>query len=179
MRYDTNKIVLNQLPDGAYEIRAKIDAYSDVQPLEDILDGKKTYTLEIKEKRKSRSLTANAYAWKLCREIGLAMTPPIPAEEIYKQAVKDYGVTQIYPVRNDCIEEATRLFEDMGLGNATDVIGDCKKEGYKYVIFYYGSSHYDNKEMNKFISGLVADAHDVGVQTLTPREIEELKAMWN
>ncbi len=42
-----------------------------------------------------------------------------------------------------------------------------------------GSHTYDNKEMSALIDGTVEDAKEMGIETLSPGEIERLKALWN
>ena len=49
----------------------------------------KLYTADLKEKRKKRSLSANAYFWTLCGKLASALG--IPSHEIYRQYVKEIG----------------------------------------------------------------------------------------
>lgn len=42
-----------------------------------------------------------------------------------------------------------------------------------------GSHTYDTHEMSILIDGTVEDAKDLGIQTLSPDEIERMKAAWN
>ena len=53
-----------------------------------------------------------------------------------------------------------------------------KLEGCKKIIAYYGSSCYDTKAMSVLIDYIVDDAKAIGVETLTPEEIEGLKEGW-
>ena len=43
---------------------------------------------------------------------------------------------------------------------------------------YYGSSSYDTQQMSRLIELAVADAKELGIETLTPNEIAELLAFW-
>jgi hypothetical protein len=45
-------------------------------------------------------------------------------------------------------------------------------------MFYYGSSGYDTKQMSILIDGLVADAQELGIDTMTPTELAKLKTLW-
>lgn len=140
-------------------------------------EGKKV-TVEIKTKRKGRSLDANAYCWVLCGKIAETQGLLTRKTEVYKQAIRDYGVTLVMPVKSDLLEDIIRWHEKAGLGNSCDVIGASKHQGYTNVLFFYGSSGYDTKQMSVLIDGLVADAQELGIQTETPDQIAKMKAEW-
>ena len=178
MKFETTRMNIVPVP-GACVLTAYFSPQSDFQAFMDKFSDTKTYSVEIKEKKESRSLDANAYTWVLCRKIGQSLSPPVKAEEVYKQAVRDYGVTQIYPVKDTDVESVMRMFENMGLGNTCDTLGKSKLDGYTNVRFYYGSSNYDTEQMSRLIDGLVADAKDLGISTLTPTELEKIKSLWS
>jgi hypothetical protein len=140
-------------------------------------EGKKL-TVDIKIKREGRSLDANAYCWVLCGKIAETKGLLAKKTEIYKQAVRDYGVTQVMPVKDELAGDICRWHDSGGLGNDHDVIGPSKYKGYTNVMFYYGSSGYNTKQMSVLLDGLVADAQELGIQTETPEEIAKMKAMW-
>ena len=140
-------------------------------------EGKKM-TVEIKEKRGGRSLDANAYCWLLCTKIADIKGLRLKKTQVYKQAIRDYGVTLVMPIKNDLLKDIIRWHENSGLGNSCDVLGESKIKGYTNVMMYYGSSGYDTKQMSVLIDGLVADAQDLGIETMTPNELAEMKALW-
>lgn len=140
-------------------------------------DGK-DMVVEIKAKRKGRSLDANAYCWVLCSKIAETKGLLLKKTEVYKQAIRDYGVTAVMPVKNDQLKDIINWHRKGGLGNDADVIGASKFNGYTNVMFYYGSSDYSTAQMAVLIDGLVADCHDLGIQTETPDEIERMKQQW-
>jgi hypothetical protein len=41
-----------------------------------------------------------------------------------------------------------------------------------------GSSEYDTKEMSRFIDGIVAEAKELGIETLPPAELETMMKAW-
>ena len=43
---------------------------------------------------------------------------------------------------------------------------------------YKGSSIYDREEMRYLIDYIVDEAHYLGIETMTPDEIERLKILW-
>ena len=46
------------------------------------------------------------------------------------------------------------------------------------VIAYYGSSSYDTAEMSRLVEAVVEEAKGLGVETMTPVELDRLKAAW-
>lgn len=140
-------------------------------------DGKPV-TVDIKTKRTGRSLDANAYCWVLCDKIAATKGLMVKKSDVYKQAIRDYGVTAVMPVNNDLFGDVCRWHESNGLGNSCDVIGPSKFDGYTNIRFYYGSSGYDTKQMSVLLDGLIADAQELGIQTETPDELARMKAEW-
>ena len=138
----------------------------------------KKMAVEIKEKRGGRSLDANAYCWVLCDKIAQTKGLRVKKGDVYRRAIRDYGVTTVVPVETDRLDMILQAWDDQGYGNDHDIIGKSKFDGYTNVRLYVGSSKYDSKEMAVLIDGLVADAEELGIDTMTTSEIEELKRLW-
>lgn len=178
MKLTTNDLLLQPALSGGVIVKFETLDLKYQPDLMHKYDGK-TVTVDIKVKREGRSLDANAYCWVLCGKIAETHGLLVKKTEVYKQAVKDYGVSYVMPVKNSLLKDIIRWHESSGLGNACDVIGECKNfKGYTNVMFYQGSSQYDTKQMSVFLDGLVADAKELGIQTETPDQIAEMKAMW-
>lgn len=48
-----------------------------------------------------------------------------------------------------------------------------------YIVrCYFGSSTYNTKEMSDLIHGTVSDAESLGIDTITPEELERMLAIW-
>ena len=47
--------------------------------------------VEIKKYNPGRSKDANAFCWALCTDIGKAIRPPVPKEEVYRKAIREVG----------------------------------------------------------------------------------------
>lgn len=145
------------------------------------------YVIMVKEYHKKRSLDANAYCWVLIDKLAEHMTHDLSRgiknetkerikEQIYKNAVKDIGgVSDTVCVTNEAVNKICSAWEKHGLGWQTDTF-PSKIEGCTNVILYYGSSVYDTKQMSRLIDNIVQDCHSVGIETLTPDELEALKA---
>lgn len=127
---------------------------------------------DIKRKRKRRSLDANAYMWALCTEIANAVG--ISKEEVYKRNIREGGEYTPLPIKDEAIEEFSRIWSSHGIGWFCDVVDNSKLTGYKLVFAYHGSSEYDSNQMSRLINRVKADAESVGVPTMTTDEIEKL-----
>lgn len=132
------------------------------------LDSGKVY--ELKEHRKKRSLDANAYYWKLINEISdiVGEKPSM----VHIRMLRDYGV--VYSVLLP-IEENIE-----GLIKYYDIESCIEKNGHKFISYkaYLPSSEMNTKQMAKLIDGVVSEAKELGIETLTPRQIEEIKLRW-
>jgi hypothetical protein len=150
----------------------------DPRPLFDEFTGKDV-NVEIKKASKHRSKTANDFCWALCTDIGNAIRPPIPKEEVYRKAIKDVGKFENLCVRSDAVDFFRKTWEQRGAGWITEVIDYCQAPGYKTVFAYYGSSTYDTVEMSILIDYLKQDAVNMGLTIPISKEEEErLLAQW-
>ena len=53
-----------------------------------------------------------------------------------------------------------------------------EKDNYTYYKIYKGSSQFNQEEMSILIDGIVEEAKQLGIETMTPSEIANLKSMW-
>jgi len=136
-----------------------------------------TFTAEIKAKKKGRSLDANAYCWVLAGKIAESKDILVRKDDVYLQAIRDYGVSTVMPIQDELLNDILRWHVDGGLGNQYRILGKSKFPGYTNVQFYYGSSSYDQKQFSKLIDGLIEDCKDLGIPTDTPEEIEYYKSL--
>ncbi len=177
MKLSTNNLMIEPALSGGAIVRFETLDLKYSPELLHKYDGK-TVSVEIKTKRAGRSLDANAYCWVLCDKIAALHGLLLKKTDVYKQAIKDYGVTTILPVETERLAIITKAWDSQGIGNDHDILGPSKIDGYTNVRLYVGSSQYDSKEMSVLIDGLVTDAKEQGIQTETPDEIARLKAEW-
>ena len=135
-------------------------------------------SIEIKRTTKPRSLDANAFCWALCSDIGKAITPPVPKEEVYRKAIREVGEYEPLPIKAEAVETFQRRWSSKGTGWFAEVIDDSKLPGYKLVFAYYGSSTYDTAAMSKLIDYLVDDAQQIGIPIPARKEQEEMIKAW-
>ena len=136
----------------------------------------RTYTCEVKEQHKKRSLDANAYFWVLADK--LAEATRIPKEEIYREAIRNIGgntVTGCF--QSQAAEKLVEGWKHNGLGWIAESF-PSKLPGCTNVTLYYGSSTYDTKQMSLLIDNIVQDCQAVGIETLTPDKLALLVEGW-
>lgn len=134
--------------------------------------------VEIKKVTKQRSKDANAFCWSLCSEIGNALQPPVPKEEVYRRAIREVGDYEPLPIRDDAVETFRSRWASKGTGWFAEVIDDSKLPGYKLVFAYYGSSTYDTATMSRLIDYLVDEAKQMELPIPASKEQEEMLKAW-
>jgi len=135
-------------------------------------------SVEIRKATKKRSKDANAMCWAMCADIGNALRPPLPKEEVYRWAIREVGEYEPLPIREDAVETFQRRWAAKGTGWFAEVIDDSKLPGYKLVFAYYGSSTYDSATMARLIDFLVDDARQMGLSIPASKEQEEALKAW-
>ena len=69
------------------------------------------------------------------------------------------------------------VYKRQGLGWQVETL-ESKLKGCTNVVLYYGSSSYDTKQMSMLIDNIVQDCKALGIETMTPRELQALKDGW-
>ena len=135
--------------------------------LEWLWEQDKDKLFEIKECKKKRSLSQNAYAWKLINNIGNKINKS--KEEIYLQMLEDYGQSEIISVLSNInIDGYFKYYKEIGKGIVSG------KEFTHYKI-YKGTSKYNSKEMSVFIDGIIQECNQLNIPTKTKEEIERME----
>lgn len=134
--------------------------------------------IEIKKYHPGRSRTANDFCWAMCTDIGNALMPPLPKEQVYRRAIRAVGVHEPLPIREDAVEAFQRRWAAKGTGWFAEVIDDSKIHGYKLVFAYYGSSTYDTAEMNRLIDYLIDEMQQMDLPIPASKEKEDLLKAW-
>jgi hypothetical protein len=127
-------------------------------------------SIKVDKYRERRSLNANNYAWKLLTEI--ANVCRTSKDEVYLEMLKRYGQSEIISVLAHIpIGEYVKYCEEAG---------ESKLNGklFKHYKVFKGSSEFDTREMSIFLDGVVSEAEELGIQTMTPNEIAKLKSLW-
>lgn len=144
---------------------------SAIKGLEDFKD--KELNIKVTKFSTKRSLSQNAYMWTLLNQLGEKLH--LSKDEVYKKYIKDYGVFEILPIRNDAADRFKRNWSKNGLGWFVEDLGESKLSGFTKLIAYYGSSTYNSKEMSRVVDAIVNDCQEQGIDTMTLGDIMLLK----
>lgn len=132
-----------------------------------LLDQDAEKRFEVKEYFPKRSRNANAYAWALITEIANAIRTD--KEVVYLDMLRHYGQSEIVSVLSDInVKGFFPYYDAIGTGTVNG------KEFTHYKV-YKGSSEYDSREMAILLDGIIAEAQQMGIETMTPRELARLK----
>lgn len=174
MIFDIKKAKWHEESDGTW-LSFLTDRKTALLTLEEIQG--KEHTCEVKEKKKRRSIDANAYYWTLCGKLSAKLqTSPV---EVYRQHILDIGNNyEILPIKDEAMDKFITAWTKNGIGWVINIIGPSKIKGYTNLMAYYGSSTYDSKQMARLIDLMVEDCKENKIDTITPSEIAELNAKW-
>lgn len=127
--------------------------------------------------RNKRSLNANGYYYVLASKIAQKLSCGLT--EVCNRLIADYGRpdddighvilrTDINWLKLDTIHlRPTSRTKTLDNG-----------ETYRVYMVMRGSHTYDTAEMSALIDGTVSEAKDLGIETMTPAELEEVKRAW-
>lgn len=161
-----NKPRIAFLLDGKVEITLTTTK-ENIRNFEAIPD--KELEVTIKEFRPKRSQSQNSYLWVLLNEIAKKIDRS--KEDVYKELIKDYGVFEILPIRNEAVESFKSKWGKNGMGWFCEDLGESKLAGYTKLIAYYGSSTYNTQEMKRLIDAVINECVELGINTMSLSEI--------
>ena len=125
----------------------------------------------IKEYKEKRSLNANNYYWKLANEIANKLHTS--KEEVHERMIKRYSQCEYISVlENVDLSSYVKYAE-----KKNTFIHNGKK--FNSYLVYKGSSEMNTKEMSILIDGIVSEAKEMGIETLTPEELAQLEYIEN
>ena len=94
-------------------------------------------------------------------------------EEVYLEMLKHYGQSQMVSVLADI--DVSKYFKYYSEAGESILNG----KHFKHYKVYLGSSEMDTKQMSILIDGIVQEAKQLDIETLTPAELSKLKEEWN
>lgn len=147
-----------------------------IAPLQELINKGKQLEVIVQQKKKKRSNDANAYAWVLLTAIADKLSANrghvYTKDDVYLQMLERYGQTATIKIHNAEEEKVLRCYK---------YVKRCDEDFWNEVpefAFYkifVGSSQYNTEEMAIFIAGIVQDAKDLGIETMTPAELAALE----
>ena len=165
----TGKLITARMNFESGKVETQLELNTeDIEVLNE-LSGEKL-SIELKKPSKHRSLNSNNYAWHLISELADKMR--MDKEEVYFQMLKSYGKSDMISVLSEIdVGKFLKYYEKAG----ESILNGKEFTHYKV---YTGTSEYDTKQMSIFLDGVVQEAKNLGIETLTPSEIARLKEEW-
>lgn len=122
---------------------------------------------EIKERKRKRTLTQNAYYWSMLNQLGKVLK--MPTSELHFRMLKEHAPFEVVSVRSDIdVDGYFRYYETLGTGCANG-------QEFTHYRIYKGSSHMDSSEFSRLIDGAREECEAQGISVLTREEISRLK----
>jgi hypothetical protein len=169
---DNIKLQYNDKMQSEIIISTKGNAFIDVEEMKAIINKGKELVVEIKQYRQRRSLDSNAYMWLLLNEMATILKTT--KDELYIQVLDRYGVFTHLVVKENVVDRVKVEWKAVRELGKVNING---KEGIQLQVFF-GSSTYDTKEMSKLLEGVVSEAKELGINTVTPKEMELMHKNW-
>jgi hypothetical protein len=150
----------------------------DTAPVDDLNALAQMETIDIKadKHRKKRSLDANAYFHVLVGKIADKMT--ISKAKAKNILITKYGQPELLPDGSPLIYKSNAPVEYMIELESIHSIPVKYVEDATFYKIYRGSHTLDSKEMSILIEGTVADAKELGIDTMTPNQIQRMVEAW-
>ena len=156
---------------GRFQITFSINEPSAINDINNLKECKKLSIKAVKY-RERRSRNANDYMWVLLQKMAEALHRD--KWGLYLEMLGEYGVFThiiVKPHMVEKVKEEWRTVKELGevcVNGTTGIQLQC----------YFGSSTYNTKEMSVLIDGVVSEAKEMGIETLSPVELERMKAEW-
>lgn len=148
------------------------DTMAELTATKALVEKGKELAVEVKQYRVKRSLDANAYMWVLLSKMADVLRTT--KDELYLHMLDRYGVFTHIVVKPNVVDKVKHEWRTVRELGEVMING---KPGIQLQCFF-GSSTYDTKEMSALLEGVVSEAKEIGIETMTPNELLELKSRW-
>lgn len=143
-------------------------------------DKEQLYDLSLHKDVKPRSLTANNYFYALCTKVAEKLR--ISLNEVHNQMLSRYGYPEfiddkiVYFILPDNIEVNKLEGIHLKATSKTQVLdnGDLNRV---YIVMR-GSHTYNSVEMARLIDGVISEAKELGIETITVSEKDKMLEQW-
>ena len=163
-----------EILNGKFRVTFEVDAIDEIRGMED-----QELTLKVTRSTKKRSLSANAYFHVLVGKIADKMAISKPkAKNILLGRYGQREIEEKSPLIISVISKCD-LYEREDIHCIP--VGYAKVQGkdFTHWAVIRPSHTYDTLEMSHLIDGTVQEAKELGIETLTPAELERMKNAWN
>jgi len=159
------------------------DAVKAREAVAEISQSDKPHEIEIKEIKKKRSLNANNYSWLLTDKLSdklIVCGVKLSKEQMHAEMIFRYGQVALDDNGEQVVYSTAQEAKLPEFFPYAKAIGESELNGKTFTHYriYRGSHTYDTKEMSIFISGIVEECKEQGIETLTPAELAALEGAW-
>lgn len=167
-------IDLSKSLSGNFRVTFEVDAIDELRGMEN-----NNLTISVKKQTNKRSLNANAYFHLLVGKI--ADKVRISKPFCKNMLLGKYGQREL----TETGELIISIRSDIDMMDRDDIhlsivgYGTANGNEFTHYAVLRGSHTYDNKEMAALIDGTVEEAKELGIDTITPSELERVKSLWN
>lgn len=143
-------------------------------------DPNSIYDLSLHKDVKPRSLTANNYFYALCTKVAEKLR--ISLNEVHNQMLSRYGYPEfmddkiVYFILPDKVDVNKLEGVHLKATSKTQVLdnGDLNRV---YIVMR-GSHTYNTVEMARLIDGVISEAKELGIETITVTEKDKMLEQW-
>ncbi|MBZ9608650.1 hypothetical protein G9F73_012610 [Clostridium estertheticum] len=172
MKFKANGVRLQYNESRKVEIVINTDENVHIEDLKEIIAKGKELNVEIKQFRRKRSMDSNAYMWVLLSK--MADVLKTTKDELYLRILSRYGVFTHVVVKENVVERVKSEWKTVRELGKVIING---QEGVQMQCFF-GSHDYNSKEMSVLIEGIVSECKELGIETISNRELEIMKNAW-
>ena len=131
------------------------------------------YTIEIVKAKRSND--QNRYMWELISQI--AEKSGLRPNDVYRHAIREAGSYVDMEVSHEAFPSFCKMWEERGVGWWVEK--ELQTSRGIYCRAYCGTSAYNSVAMSKIIDWVVEEAKWHDIETDTPEQLAERKALWN
>lgn len=131
---------------------------------------------KVEEYRKKRTLSQNSYYWQLLGQVADALR--MSKIELHNLMLAEYGQVDTdlrYALMRDDIDWKASKTIHLRPTSSTKMADNGIL--YRTYIVVRGSSTYNTREMSVLVDGLIQEAKQQGIETMTPADLAELRRM--
>lgn len=164
--FQTNEIAIK------FNIPHNYDNLQKINKIMDIVENGKELSVEIKQHRNKRSIDANGMLWVIMNKIAVALGTS--KDEVYLEMLDRYGVFTHIVVKPSVVEKVKkewRVVRELGSVVVNGSVG-------VQLQCYFGSSTYNTKEFSTLLEGVISEAKELGIDTISDTEKKTLLEMW-
>lgn len=145
------------------------------------LDDEKIY--DVIPHREKRSLNSNSYYWKLLSQVADKLR--ISKSRLHNDMLRHFGQRMevdgkpvvVYLPDTEESENTAMESDTVHLKQTSKTLEGNNGITYRAYVMLRGSSDYNTAEMSILVSGIVQEAKQLGIETLTPAELEQMRML--